>query len=48
MMPDMIRKEAMYCATRFSITFQPASTTIGVKKEVSSMNSTEMPSTPTW
>ena len=29
MMPDMIRNDAMYCATRFSITRHPASTTIG-------------------
>ena len=46
MMPDMIRKDAIYCATRFSITRHPANTTMGVKKAVSRMNSTEMPSTP--
>ena len=34
----------MYCATRFSITRQPAITTNGVKKLLSRMNKTEMPS----
>jgi hypothetical protein len=38
----------MYCATRSSITFQPAITTITVMKAVSSTNHTEMPSTPRW
>ena len=38
----------MYCATFFSITFQPAITTSRVVKLVSRMNSTEMPSTPRW
>ena len=38
----------MYCATCFSITFQPAITTSSVMKLLSRMNSTEMPSTPRW
>ena len=38
----------MYCATRFSITSQPAITTSTVMKLLSRMNSTEMPSTPRW
>ena len=38
----------MYCATRFSITFQPAITTSTVVKLVSRINSMEMPSTPRW
>jgi len=44
--PDMIRKPALYCATLFSITFQPPSTTITVMKLLRMTNSIEMPSTP--
>ena len=46
MRPDMIRKAAMYCATRDWMTCQPATTTMMVMKLLSSTNSIEMPSTP--
>ena len=36
----------MYCATRFSITRQPASTTMMVVKLFSRISSSEMPSMP--
>ncbi len=38
----------MYWPTRCSITVQPAMTTSTVTNELSSTNSTEMPSTPRW
>src|SRR5258706_10080322 len=44
----MSRKAPRYWPTRFSITVQPATTTSGVMKELSSTNSIEMPSTPRW
>jgi len=44
----MMRKAAMYCATREEITSQPAITTSTVMKLFNRMNSTEMPSTPRW
>ncbi len=46
--PDMMRKDAMYWATRFWMTSQPASTTMMVVKLVSRISGTEMPSTPRW
>ena len=44
----MIRKAAKYCATRVSITVQPAITTRMVMKLLSRMKISEMPSTPRW
>ena len=44
--PDMMRKAAMYCATRLWMTCQPAITTMMVIKELSRMNHTERPSIP--
>jgi hypothetical protein len=42
----MIRNAAIYCATRFSITTQPAQTASTVMKLLSRISRTEMPSTP--
>jgi len=44
----MIRKAAMYWATRFWITSQPAITTSTVEKVVSRISGMAMPSTPRW
>jgi hypothetical protein len=46
--PDMIRKAALYWATLFWMTSQPAATTMMVMKALRMTNSIEMPSTPRW
>ena len=48
MIPERIRNAALYCATRLSMTSQPAITTITVVNAVSSTNQIDMPSTPRW
>ena len=46
--PERMRKAPMYWLTRYSITSQPAITTMTVMKAVSNTNQREMPSTPRW
>jgi hypothetical protein len=46
MKPESRRNEARYCATRFSITCQPAMTTSTVVALFSRMSRSEMPSMP--
>mgnify|MGYP003342289642 CR=1 FL=1 len=46
--PDRIRNEAMYCATFFWMTSQPAITTSTVVKLLSSSSSSDTPSMPRW
>src|SRR5688572_7100297 len=44
----MTRNAAKYCAGRFSMPLQAATTTSGVVKAVSATSGSEMPSTPRW
>ena len=46
--PLIIKKQAMYCATRFCITSQAAIITISVVKLVSKIKGTAKPSAPKW